>query len=172
MDIKEINNRIIELQDKKISFFKRFKLNKEIDELYRKRDLILTNNDKDNVLKELDEILKNCNLNDLNIFLRNHEDYYGKTFINEYQDFDPTIKEIIYYLYLLKYVPLDNKKHEKVKDLLFHAKGDFYAYIIENKSITKLTDNIMANAMEIFKDQIKALDTIDHFLLYDIFKKQ
>ena len=170
MDIKEINNKIIELQDKKASIFKRFKLNKQIDELYFKRDLILTNEDKDKKIKELDEILKNGNLNELNNFIRNHEDYYGKTFVNEYQDLDPTIKEIIYYLYLLKYVPLDINKKEKVKDLLFHAKGDFSSYLLENKSVTKLTNYIMNKSMEIFKDQIKNFDTIDHFLLYDIFK--
>lgn len=170
MDIKEINNKIIELQDKKTSFLKRFKINKEVSVLYEKRNLLLTNENKENVTKELDEILKNASLNELNNFIRNHEDYYGKTFVNEYQDLDPTIKEIIYYLYLLKYVPLDINKKEKVKDLLFHAKGDFSSYLLENKSVTKLTNYIMNKSMEIFKDQIKNFNTIDHFLLYDIFK--
>ena len=79
MDIKEINNKIIELQDKKTSFLKRFKINKEVSVLYEKRNLLLTNENKENVTKELDEILKNASLNELNNFIRNHEDYYGKT---------------------------------------------------------------------------------------------
>lgn len=60
MDIKEINNKIIELQDKKTSFLKRFKINKEVNVLYEKRNLLLTNENKENVTKELDEILKKC----------------------------------------------------------------------------------------------------------------
>lgn len=168
MDIKEINEKIIELQDIKASFFKKLKIRKEINDLYEKRDLLLIN--KNQVLNELNKILNEGSLNELNNFLRNHEDYYGKTFIKEYEDFDPTIKEIIYYLYLLKYVKLDLKRKEKIEESLKNAKGDSTLYQLGNKSMLKLTNYLMNKSMELFIEQIKNLDSIDHFALYDIFK--
>ncbi len=170
MDIKEINEKIIKLQDIKASFFKKIKLRKEINDLYIKRDLLLPN--KNQVLNELNKILNVGSLNELNNFLRDHEDYYGKTFINEYQDFDPTIKEIIYYSYLLKYVKLDLKRKEKTEELLKDAKGDYSLYQLGNKSMIKLTNYLMNKSMELFFNQIKNLDFIDHFALYDIFKDE
>lgn len=170
MDIKEINEKIIKLQDIKASFFKKIKLRKEINDLYIKRDLLLPN--KNQVLNELNKILNVGSLNELNNFLRDHEDYYGKTFINEYQDFDPTIKEIIYYSYLLKYVKLDLKRKEKTEELLKDAKGDYSLYQLGNKSMIKLTNYLMNKSMELFLNQIKNLDFIDHFALYDIFKDE
>ena len=62
MDIKEINEKIIELQDIKASFFKKLKIRKEINDLYEKRDLLLIN--KNQVLNELNKILNEGSLNE------------------------------------------------------------------------------------------------------------
>ena len=59
MDIKEINEKIIELQGIKASFFKKLKIRKEINDLYEKRDLLLIN--KNQVLNELNKILNEEN---------------------------------------------------------------------------------------------------------------
>ncbi len=129
-NLKKINEEIYTLEETiaNSSFFLKLRYKGKLKSIYKRRYEIVKSEELTH-LCNLEQVLGTKSLNELNHFINDNIEIYGKTFVNEWNNYDANAKQIVYFNMILKLNFLSEEEKKKINSLLDEEKSQNMEYV-------------------------------------------